>query len=280
VPRRAPASRDLVFLNVPFDSEYEPLFLALIAGLVRLGLRPRSVLEIPTQKDRVKRLLGLIRSCGSSIHELSRIELSNGRPRFNMPFEAGLAVAWAEVAEKTHRWFLFEKEPYRLQQTLSDLNGFEVFIHGGKVRGLLATLPNMFRPKIETPSVRELLACARALQSAARGLKRDIQSSDVYGAATFRKLVVMATEIAELSRAGKLSQEQGLTLDVTFDSEKDGRRIASIDAIPGCIVYGNTRAQALAKVQALALRIIAERLEYGEASPGQANVSFVVSPAW
>ena len=35
-----------VFINLPFDSDYEPLFLAIIAGLVSLGLNPRSVIQI------------------------------------------------------------------------------------------------------------------------------------------------------------------------------------------------------------------------------------------
>jgi hypothetical protein len=43
VPARG--SKD-VFVNVPFDEAYEPLFIALIAGLTRMGLTPRSVLEI------------------------------------------------------------------------------------------------------------------------------------------------------------------------------------------------------------------------------------------
>jgi hypothetical protein len=36
-----------VFINVPFDPQHEKLFLALLAGLVGLGLNPRSVLEVP-----------------------------------------------------------------------------------------------------------------------------------------------------------------------------------------------------------------------------------------
>lgn len=83
-----------------------------------------------------------------------------------MPFEAGLAIAWAQVAGRRHRWFLLEKESYRLQRTLSDLNGFEVFTHGGTGHGLLAALPNMFLRR-ESPVMSELLACTRDLHAAA-----------------------------------------------------------------------------------------------------------------
>jgi predicted RNase H-like HicB family nuclease len=63
-------------------------------------------------------------------------------------------------------------------------------------------------------------------------------------------------------------------LKVEFSREEDGRWIADISALPGVTVYGRTRKQALASVEALALRVIADRLEQGEAVPGQMTVSF------
>jgi predicted RNase H-like HicB family nuclease len=63
-------------------------------------------------------------------------------------------------------------------------------------------------------------------------------------------------------------------LKVEFEREADGRWIADIPAIPGVTVYGRTRRHALTAVQALALRVVADRLEHGEASPGDMTVSF------
>lgn len=70
-----------------------------------------------------------------------------------------------------------------------------------------------------------------------------------------------------------------VTLTVDFDREEDSRWIADIPALPGVMAYGATREEALAKVEALALRVLADRLEHGEAMPEQANVSFVVPAA-
>ena len=53
-------------------------------------------------------------------------------------------------------------------------------------------------------------------------------------------------------------------LDIEFDIEDDGRHIAEITALSGCLVYGTTRDDAARRVQALALRVIADRLEHGE----------------
>lgn len=67
---------------------------------------------------------------------------------------------------------------------------------------------------------------------------------------------------------------QAFHLSVEFSREDDGRWIADIPALPGVTVYGRTRKQALASAQALALRVIADRLEHGEAVPGPVAVSF------
>ena len=61
---------------------------------------------------------------------------------------------------------------------------------------------------------------------------------------------------------------------VETELEADGRWIADIPALPGVMVYGRTRKQALTAVEALALRVIADRLEHGEAVPGEVKVSF------
>lgn len=69
-------------------------------------------------------------------------------------------------------------------------------------------------------------------------------------------------------------QGQVFNLKVEFSREDDGRWIADIAALPGVTVYGRTRKQALASAEALALRVIADRLEHGEAVPGEMIVSF------
>ncbi len=55
------------------------------------------------------------------------------------------------------------------------------------------------------------------------------------------------------------------TFTIETELEEDGRWIAEVMEIPGGLVYGATREEAVVKVQALALRVLAERLEYGEA---------------
>ncbi len=54
---------------------------------------------------------------------------------------------------------------------------------------------------------------------------------------------------------------------VELEREDDGCWIAEVPDLPGVLMYGGTREEAVARVQALALRVIAERLEHGEAAP-------------
>lgn len=65
------------------------------------------------------------------------------------------------------------------------------------------------------------------------------------------------------------------TFTVEIEREEDGRWIAEVPALPGVLAYGATEAEALASAQALALRVLADRLEHGEADPGPLAVSFV-----
>jgi hypothetical protein len=183
-----------VFFNVPYDTEYEPLYLALIAGLTGLGLVPRCVLEIPSNKARLDRILDLIKECGSSLHDLSRVKPSGGIPRFNMPFEAGLAVAWAQLSGK-HRWFALEEKSFRIQKSLSDLNGFDPLIHGGTAAGVLRALVNAFgRPNYPVTAA-HLQAILTPLQKVANDMKR--KKVDRYSRAAFLELVLASQVIRE-----------------------------------------------------------------------------------
>jgi predicted RNase H-like HicB family nuclease len=62
-----------------------------------------------------------------------------------------------------------------------------------------------------------------------------------------------------------------------IEQEEDGRWIAEVMELPGVLAYGNTPEEAKAKVQALALRVVADRLEHGEAGSDIVTVSFAAA---
>ena len=65
-----------------------------------------------------------------------------------------------------------------------------------------------------------------------------------------------------------------ITFKVEIEQEDDGRWLAEVVELPGVLAYGETQETALSRVQALALRVIAERLEHSEAGSDLLSISF------
>ncbi len=68
-----------------------------------------------------------------------------------------------------------------------------------------------------------------------------------------------------------------MNLTIEFEREEDGRWLADVVDLPGVMAYGQTREEAAARVQALALRVLADRLEHSEGTPGMLKVSFIAA---
>ena len=122
-----------VFVNVPFDETYAPLFEALVFAVTACGYRVRCALEDDDSGGiRMDKLDRLIRQSPRSIHDLSRIEMSDGDlPRFNMPFELGLAIGAKRFGaqRKADAIKIMVAEPYKLPAYLSDLGGNDPSAH-------------------------------------------------------------------------------------------------------------------------------------------------------
>jgi predicted RNase H-like HicB family nuclease len=70
-----------------------------------------------------------------------------------------------------------------------------------------------------------------------------------------------------LSSGGpRIQSEIRLTLSIQLEREDDGRWIAEVPELPGVLAYGATADEARTRVQALALRVVADRIDHGESS--------------
>lgn len=185
-----------VFLNVPYDSAYEKQFLALIASTIALGRTPRCVLEVAEGGlGRLSRLVNIIAQCEVSVHDLSRVGLP---ARFNMPFELGLACAIAEV-QPPHVFVLLEKVPYRIQRTLSDVNGRDPYIHGGTIRGTIRCILDALRTARRGPSVQDVFSLYRNLAVVSTAVKRSSGTKTLFTRSNFLDVVEAGVELAERS---------------------------------------------------------------------------------
>ncbi len=68
-----------------------------------------------------------------------------------------------------------------------------------------------------------------------------------------------------------------MKLTIEVEQEEDGRWIAEVPHLPGVLAYGQTREEAIARVQALSLRVLADRLEHGETVPEMFDVFSVAA---
>ena len=192
--KHLPPARKSLFLNIPYDSAFDQLYLAYIAGVSSFGLVPRATLEIPGGERRLDRILSLIQSCAYSLHDLSRVELDPHppkTPRFNMPFELGLAVSWQKLKTARHTWFVFEAVPRRAEKSLSDLSGTDVYIHHGNVRGVFTQLCNAF-VRLGQPSMQDMEETYLRLSDLLPQLLKQTGADSPYEARIFRDLVVAA----------------------------------------------------------------------------------------
>lgn len=180
-----------IFVNCPFDPEYKPLFDAIVFAIVFCGFRVRSALESSDAGE--PRLLKIVRLIGESrlsIHDISRVEHSDGLPRFNMPIELGIAIGARHLggeAVQDHRLLVLDAEPYRYQRFASDLAGLDIHAHGGSVSGAIGAVRNFLatqagRTLPGTAAIRSALATFEielpALAAAARQAPDEITYVD------------------------------------------------------------------------------------------------------
>ena len=123
-----------VFINCPFDSDYKPLFDAMVFAVFDCGFVPRCSLEVEDAADvRIDKISRIIQECKFGIHDLSRIELNeHGFPRFNMPFELGLflgAKRYGSGKQREKTCLIFEKEGFDYKEFISDIGGQDITPH-------------------------------------------------------------------------------------------------------------------------------------------------------
>ncbi len=189
-----------VFINCPFDEEFEPTFDAIVFATVCCGFMPRSALETRSVAEaRMERIVRAIFSSKYSIHDLSRCrgEGSEQLARFNMPLELGIAMArrfMPGTESLRHDWLLLVPEGHQYLRFVSDLAGFDPFRYEGttesavpKVMLWLATRPDVVR----TPTPKAVLDALPEFEREKARLEAEWQ-----GEVPWADLVLAALDIA------------------------------------------------------------------------------------
>jgi hypothetical protein len=126
-----------VFINCPFDVEYQPLFRAVVFAVQDCGFLPRSALERDDGSEvRIDKLRRIIGESAFGVHDISRTEpdAGTGLPRFNMPLELGIflgAKYYGDDEQTRKACVIFDRDRYRYQAFCSDLAGHDIRSHTG-----------------------------------------------------------------------------------------------------------------------------------------------------
>ncbi|HEY6631828.1 MAG TPA: hypothetical protein VIZ90_10280 [Rhizobiaceae bacterium] len=140
-----------VFVNCPFDTIYAPLLEAAVFCAIYFGFLPRLASEsLEAGQNRFDKIFELIKASKYSIHDLSRCKASAKDEffRMNMPFEFGVDVGYrrsgAESADQK-KFLIFERDPYDLKRSLSDIAGQDVEFHKDDYELVIKKVRDFFR---------------------------------------------------------------------------------------------------------------------------------------
>jgi len=141
-----------VFINCPFDKDYEPVLQAILFCVIDCGLSPRlSTERADSGEARLDKIVELIRSSRFTIHDLSRVQAAEKDEfaRLNMPFELGIDYGFANSGNpqfSNKHLLVVAEERYKYQVALSDIAGWDIRAHNSdfeeaikQVRGWLAS---------------------------------------------------------------------------------------------------------------------------------------------
>ena len=154
--------QDQIFINCPFDSEYLPLFRALVFTISKCGYRPRCALEdSDSSQNRLDKIMSIIDECGLGLHDISRTEPDQltQLPRFNMPFELGLflgARRWGQSGHREKKCLILDQEPYRYRKFISDIAGQDPEAHDQNPQKLVTVVRDWlssYRPRLMSGSL-------------------------------------------------------------------------------------------------------------------------------
>lgn len=155
-----------VFINCPFDEDYEPILQAILFCVIYLGLHPRIARERNDSAEvRIEKITGLIEASKFSIHDLSRAQAAKTGEfyRLNMPFEYGIDWAcrrWFGSGREAKRMLILEEKPYRYQAALSDVSGSDIQYHGADFQVAVRKVRNWLVSEagVEAPGAARVLA--------------------------------------------------------------------------------------------------------------------------
>ncbi len=137
-----------VFINCPFDADYQRLFDAIVFAVFDCGFIPRCALEARDGGEaRIEKIYAIIPECRYGIHDISRTEINGNPPlpRFNMPLEFGIflgAKRYGNARQREKVCLVLDRERYRYQKFCSDIAGNDIDTHNNDPQAAVTVVRN------------------------------------------------------------------------------------------------------------------------------------------
>jgi hypothetical protein len=184
-PEITPTS--ILFLNVPFQKQFQKLSLAVLAVSIAGRLRPVIVSQ-DVGGNRLEKLKDLIAVSRWSISDLTPVRSKLGQ-RLNMAIELGISLALLPASHI----LILDRKAHRLDRTASDTRGFDPKIYDGRrISSLLLELAGTFAPRVDPKAILRLYA---ALLDNFDLVLRRSKTSDAFSSAGWRSLVGFAESV-------------------------------------------------------------------------------------
>lgn len=134
-----------VFINCPYDKDYEPFFKALVFLCCYFHYEPRFACEDFSSRSRQDKIVNLIQVTEYGIHDISRISLSpSGLPRFNMPFELGMDVMHCIETNKSKKILVLDGHKGNYEKLMSDIKCADIEAHENDAARLFTIIRRFF----------------------------------------------------------------------------------------------------------------------------------------
>ena len=190
-----------VFINCPYDPQYEPIFDGIVFAAVCCGYAPRCALETSTiAEPRIKRIVQALKESKYSIHDLCRCQGHGDKnlARFNMPLELGIAMAERFDSGKPanwHDWLVLVPNGNLYANFISDLAGYDPKQIDEKVEEVIPAVMSWLLTRedaVMSPVPHDILALLPKFMAARQELRRKWNGHEPWS-----RVVKIAIEIGQ-----------------------------------------------------------------------------------
>lgn len=221
-----------VFINCPYDEEYEPFFRAIVFGIKANGFNPVCAKEKTGGDTRLDKILKGIEECEYGIHDISRTDIDKNTnfPRFNMAFELGISIGCQTFGtgdQQNKDFLILDINSYRFRDFLSDISGKDPVGHNNSPEIALHHV-NVWlgQKRIEKSGDKEDYTGSKSISNFYKEFKGDFQNlciqskADINNLAHHEYILITSKWLERKKEIEDIKLEENISLKDTVELKK------------------------------------------------------------